>query len=52
MSTETKLQPKGGLPLTRHFYVRVQHVKFPRVNEIEAKYKVLSLKVQLSDIQL
>ena len=52
MYTETKLQTKGGFPLSRYFYVLVPHVNFTRVNKIEAKYKVLSLNVKLSEIQL
>ena len=49
---ETKLQAKGGFPLSRYFYVLVPHVNFTRVNKIDAKYKVLSLNVKVSEIQL
>ena len=38
--------------MSRYFYVGVQHVNCTRVNKIEAKYKVLSLNVKLSEIHV
>ena len=38
--------------MSRYFYMRVPHVNFIHVNKIEPKYKALSLKVKLSEIDL
>ena len=42
----------GGFPLSRNFTCVCTHVNFNHVNKIEARYIVLRLNAQLSEVQI